>query len=85
MAELFADEARYGTWLEVEILAVEAQARLGVVPSVAAVAIRERATFEVAEIEERERVTEHDVAAFVDVVQETVGPPHGAWVHHGLT
>ena len=85
MAELFADEARYGTWLEVEILAVEAQAKLGVVPPAAAVAIRERAAFDVAEIEERERVTEHDVAAFVDVVQERVGTPHGAWVHHGLT
>jgi len=85
MAELFADEARYGTWLEVEILAAEAQAALGVVPPAAAAAIRERAGFEVAEIEDRERVTEHDVAAFVDVVQERVGPPHGAWVHHGLT
>jgi len=85
MAGLFADEARYGTWLEVEILAVEAQAKLGVVPPAAAVAIRERAGFDVAEIEERERVTEHDVAAFVDVVQGHVGAPHGAWVHHGLT
>jgi adenylosuccinate lyase len=85
MAELFADEARFGTWLEVEILAVEAQAKLGVVPAEAATAIRERAGFDVAEIEERERTTEHDVAAFVDVVQERVGPPHGAWVHHGLT
>jgi adenylosuccinate lyase len=85
MAELFADEARYGTWLEVEILAVEAQAKLGVVPADAATAIRARAGFDVADIEERERTTEHDVAAFVDVVQERVGAPHGAWVHHGLT
>ena len=36
-------------------------------------------------IEARERVTEHDVAAFVDVVQERVGQPAGAWVHYGLT
>ena len=85
MAELFTDEARYSTWLEVEILAVEAQAKLGVVPPEAAVAIRERAGFDVAAIEERERTTEHDVAAFVDVVQERVGTPDGAWVHHGLT
>ena len=41
MAELFADEARYATWLEVELLAVEAQAKLGVVPQEAAAAIRE--------------------------------------------
>jgi len=47
--------------------------------------VRERAGFDVAAIEERERVTEHDVAAFVDVVQERVGQPAGGWVHYGLT
>jgi len=85
IAELFTDDARYSTWLEVEVLAVEAQAELGVVPAEAARAIRERAGFDVAAIEDRERTTEHDVAAFVDVVQERVGAPEGAWVHHGLT
>jgi adenylosuccinate lyase len=85
MAEVFADQARYGTWLEVEILAVEAWAELGVVPRAAATAIRERAAFDVAAIEAREEVTQHDVAAFVDVVQEAVGQPEGAWVHYGLT
>jgi adenylosuccinate lyase len=85
MADLFADDARYATWLEVELLAVEAQAKLGVVPAEAAARIRDRAGFDVAAIEARERITDHDVAAFVDVVQERVGAPHGAWVHHGLT
>ncbi len=47
MADLFTDEARFGTWLEVEILASEAQAKLGVVPPEAAAAIRERAGFDV--------------------------------------
>jgi adenylosuccinate lyase len=85
MADLFGDEARYATWLEVEILAVEAQSKVGVVPAEAAAAIRARAAVDAAAVEERERVTEHDVAAFVDVVQERVGQPEGAWVHHGLT
>jgi len=85
IAALFADEARFGAWLEVEVLAVEAWARLGVVPEADARAVRERATFDVAAIHERERVTDHDVAAFVDVVQASVGPPAGAWVHYGLT
>jgi adenylosuccinate lyase len=85
MAELFSDDARFATWLEVELLAVEAQAKVGVVPVEAVAAVRERASVDAAAVEERERVTEHDVAAFVDVVQERVGPPHGAWVHHGLT
>jgi adenylosuccinate lyase len=85
MAELFTDEARYGAWLQVEVLAVEAWAELGVVPRDAAAAVRARAGFDVAAIEARELVTEHDVAAFVDVVQERVGQPEGAWVHYGLT
>jgi len=85
IAELFSDEARFAVWLEVEILAVEAWATLGVVPAEAARAIRERAGFTVAEIDEREKVTDHDVAAFVDVVQSHVGGPEATWVHYGLT
>jgi adenylosuccinate lyase len=85
IAELFSDEARFSVWLEVEILAVEAWATLGVVPEEAARAIRARASFTVAEIDEREKVTDHDVAAFVDVVQSHVGGPEGTWVHYGLT
>ena len=75
MAELFTDEARLATWLEVELLAVEAWAKLGVIPPADAEAIRRRASVTPAAVEERERVTDHDVAAFVDVVQESVGFP----------
>ena len=85
IAGLFTDEARFRAWLEVEILAIEAWAKLGVVPAADAVAVRERADFTVAAVQERERVTEHDVAAFVDVVQERIGGPAGAWLHYGLT
>ncbi len=85
MADLFTDEAKFSAWLEVEVLAVEAWAELGVVPEAHARAVRERAGFEVAAIEEREKVTDHDVAAFVDVVQERIGQPEGTWVHFGLT
>jgi adenylosuccinate lyase len=89
MAELFSDEARFRTWLEVEVLAVEAWSELGVVPAADAAAVRERAPAmtpaTIAAIGERERVTDHDVAAFVDVVQDAIGPPAGTWVHYGLT
>jgi adenylosuccinate lyase len=89
MAALFTDEARLGLWLEVEILATEAWATLGEVPEDDAKAVRERAPAVtpafVAEVAERERVTDHDVAAFVDVVQAAIGPPAAAWVHYGLT
>ncbi|MDP8936532.1 MAG: adenylosuccinate lyase, partial [Actinomycetota bacterium] len=89
MSALFTDQARLGLWLDVEVLATEAWAALGVVPEADAKAVRERApdvtpSF-VAAVNEREQVTDHDVAAFVDVVQEAVGPPAGNWVHYGLT
>jgi adenylosuccinate lyase len=89
MAALWTDEARLATWLEVEVLAVEAWARLDVVPEAAAAAVRDRAPVVdaafVARVSEREAVTDHDVAAFVDVVQEAIGSPEGNWVHYGLT
>jgi adenylosuccinate lyase len=85
MAQIFSDEAKFAAWLEVEILACEAWAELGVIPTADAAAIRARAGFDVDAVLERERVTDHDVAAFVDVVQERVGQPAGSWVHYGLT
>jgi len=71
-------------WLEVELAATEAWAAEGVVPQEAAAACREKADFTVEAVNEREKVTDHDVAAFVDVVAESVGE-QGRWVHYGLT
>ncbi len=89
MAGLFTDEAKLALWLEIEVLATEAWSSLGVVPPDDAKAVRERApTVDaafVAAVDERERTTDHDVAAFVDVVQSAIGPPAGNWVHYGLT
>jgi adenylosuccinate lyase len=89
VAELFSDEHRFDTMLEVELLAAEALAELGVVPKDDAVALRARrpvvdAAF-VEAVNDREAITNHDTAAFVDVVQEGIGMPEGAWVHYGLT
>src|SRR3954468_24023172 len=72
------------TWLEVELAATDAWAAEGVVPDQAAKACRERASFSVEAVEERERTTGHDVAAFVDVVSESIGE-EGRWLHYGLT
>ena len=85
IAGLFTDEARFQDWLEVEVLASEAWAKLGVVPAADAAAIRERAGFTVEAIRAREAVTDHETAAFVDVVQEAIGGPAAKWVHYGLT
>jgi adenylosuccinate lyase len=89
MQAVFTDEARFETWLEVELLAVEAWAIQEEIGAADAAVVRARApkvTAEfVAEVAERERITDHDVAAFVDVVQAAVGAPEGGWVHYGLT
>ncbi len=89
VATLFSDIERFDTMLEVELLAAEALSELGVVPASDAQVLRERRPVVddafVRAVEEREAVTQHDTAAFVDIVQERVGMPEGAWIHYGLT
>ena len=84
MAAVWSDEARFRHWLEIEVLAVEAWAGLGMVPPEDARVVRERASFTVERVRELEEVTRHDVAAFVQCVAESVGPA-GRWIHFGLT
>jgi adenylosuccinate lyase len=81
---VWTDRRRMEGWLAVELAATEAWAAEGVVPDEAARAARDRASFTVEAVAEREKVTGHDVAAFVDVVAESVGE-HGRWIHYGLT
>jgi adenylosuccinate lyase len=84
MAAVWSDEARLANWLEIEVLAVEAWSELGKIPPEDARAVRERAAFSVERVLQVEAVTRHDVAAFVQVVAESVGP-QGRWVHFGMT
>ncbi len=81
---VWTPQRRMDTWLQVELAATDALAAEGVVPTEAAKRIRSRASFTVEEVEERERTTGHDVAAFVDVVSASVGE-EGRWIHYGLT
>jgi adenylosuccinate lyase len=84
IGEVWSQQRKLECWLEVEQAATEAWAEEGVVPREAAEACRANAGFTVEAVAERERVTDHDVAAFVDVVAQSVGE-HGRWVHYGLT
>jgi adenylosuccinate lyase len=84
MGAVWSERRRLDAWLQVELAVVDALAEQGVVPAGDADVIRDRASFTVEAVKERERVTDHDVAAFVDVVAESVGAA-GRWVHHGLT
>jgi adenylosuccinate lyase len=84
MGAVWSEQRKLDTWLEVELAAIDGLEQLGVVPSDDAAEIRDRASFTVDAVKEREKVTDHDVAAFVDVVAGSVGEA-GRWVHHGLT
>ena len=85
MARLWSDENRLARWLEVELAALEAWAEVGAIPLDDVAEIRARAVVPSPErVAEIERVTDHDVAAFVDAVAEQLGP-EGRWVHYGLT
>ncbi|MDQ3351338.1 MAG: adenylosuccinate lyase [Actinomycetota bacterium] len=89
MSEVWSDVCRYERWLEVELLATEAQAGIGVVPAADAARCRASAPRVderfVVDVVDREAITNHDVAAFVDVVQQRIGEPAGSWIHYGLT
>ena len=84
MGRIWSDQRKYETWLQVEVAAVDAMARGGIVPAEAARDIRERGAFDIARIEEIEQVTQHDVIAFTTAVAEHVGPA-ARWLHFGLT
>jgi adenylosuccinate lyase len=84
MGAVWTERRKLDAWLQVELAVVDALAERGVVPQGDADVIRDRASFTVEAVKEREKTTDHDVAAFVDVVAESVGEA-GRWVHHGLT
>jgi adenylosuccinate lyase len=89
MGALFNDVSRMSTWLDVEIAVVRALANAGVIASSDADEVeKSRPTIDgafVAKVNDREQITHHDVAAFVDVVQSAMGSDSARYVHYGLT
>jgi adenylosuccinate lyase len=87
LGRLWTDEARMESWRRVEVAASEELSELlgdGEGPSSAELEAIRGATFSVAQVDERERVTDHDLAAFVDVLGASAGHA-GRWIHYGLT
>jgi adenylosuccinate lyase len=84
MGQIWDDENKYAIWLEVEILACEAQAELGIVPREALAVIKQRAHFDLPRVLELEETLKHDVIAFLTNVNEYVGP-EGRYIHRGMT
>jgi adenylosuccinate lyase len=80
LGAIWTDQARMQAWRDVEVAACEAMEG----PTEEELAAIRAATFTVEAVNERERTTDHDVAAFVDVLSESAGPA-GRWIHYGLT
>jgi adenylosuccinate lyase len=84
MRAIWSDERKFEIWLEIETLACEAMARLGLIPTEDAAEIRKKGRFSVKEIAEIEKRTNHDVIAFLENVACYIGPA-ARWMHQGLT
>jgi adenylosuccinate lyase len=84
MADIFEAENRFRIWLEIETLALDKMAEMGIVPQSAAKALREKGNFDIARIDEIEAEVKHDVIAFLTSVAEFVGED-SRYVHQGMT
>ncbi|MDA8431193.1 MAG: adenylosuccinate lyase [Geobacteraceae bacterium] len=84
MAQIWAAKNRFQIWLEIETLACEAQAELGVIPKEVVPVIRAKGAFDIARIDVIEAEVKHDVIAFLTSVAEYVGP-EARFIHQGMT
>ena len=84
MARIWEAENRFRIWLEIETLACEALAELGVIPKEVVPVIREKGNFDIARIDAIEAEVKHDVIAFLTSVAEFVGP-EARFIHQGMT
>ncbi|CAH2031102.1 adenylosuccinate lyase [Trichlorobacter ammonificans] len=84
MAKIWEPENRFRIWLEIETLACEAQAQLGVIPKEVIPVIREKGNFNIERIDAIEAEVKHDVIAFLTSVAEFVGP-EARFIHQGMT
>lgn len=89
MGAIWSEENKYKQWLAVELAAAEALAELGIIPAEDARLLRSHASFDVARIDEIEKITRHDVIAFTTAVAESMAASGNAaasrWFHYGLT
>lgn len=84
MGDLWSEEQKFQSWLDVELAACWAWSEIGAIPSEDVETLYENASFDVDRIHEIEKETKHDVVAFTRAVSETLGPEK-KWVHYGLT
>ncbi len=84
MADLWSEESKFQSWLDVELAACAAWSEIGAIPPEDVEVLYDEAGFDVDRIKEIEKETKHDVVAFTRAVSETLGEEK-KWVHYGLT
>jgi adenylosuccinate lyase len=84
LGRIWSEQRKLEAWLAVELAVCEVLAERGTIPAEDLEQIKTRCSFDADAVREREQVTNHDVAAFVDVVADSVGEA-GRWIHYGLT
>jgi adenylosuccinate lyase len=84
MAAIWTQQNKYQKWLDVEVAACEAWAKLGKIPAESLKVIKEKANFDADKVDEIEKVVKHDVIAFLTSVAEHVGPD-SRFIHMGMT
>jgi adenylosuccinate lyase len=84
MGKIWTDRRKFETWLQIELVVCEALSRSGQIPTEVAREIQEKASFDIPRIDEIEKVTKHDVLAFLTNVGESIGPL-SRYLHYGLT
>ena len=88
MTALWSNEARMRRWRDVELAALEGMVVAGIAPKEALEVCRAKAgdftAADVAKIDEIEKVTRHDVIAFLTFMEERIGP-EARWLHYGMT
>ena len=85
MGEIWSEQNRLLAWKQVEVAALEAFERLGKVPAGTAVLTQAAPCPTPEEVAARESVTDHDLAAFVDLLGRAAGADAAQWIHYGLT
>ncbi|MEI8344472.1 MAG: lyase family protein, partial [Candidatus Omnitrophota bacterium] len=84
MGKIWTEQNRFEVMLRVEVAACQAMAALGLIPRKSAANIAKKASFKLSEVHEYEKLTKHDVTAFIKSVSKPVGPD-ARFIHKGLT
>ena len=84
MEKIWTDETKYQIWFELEAYACGAMAKLGIIPNKAVKKIWEKGKFDINKINKIEKITKHDVIAFLNNISESIGK-EARYIHQGMT